>query len=337
MSEILNKTSPSREHPHTREELKTLTSMSFERKIMVSQTRIMEWYNHYNGNVSVSFSGGKDSTVLLDLVRRIYPEVLAVFVNTGLEYPEVVKFVKSKENVQILKPEKTFKQVLDEYGWCFPGKDVAHAIAGYRKGAQWAQNYFNGLNNKGEPDSYKQSHYPRYKFLIDSPFKISAECCTIMKERPLDKYSRKTKTAFFIGTMASESSRRTMAWLQTGCNAFDARKPVSKPLSFWTEQDILRYLKEFKIPYASVYGDIVETTKGLQTTGEKRTGCMFCPIGCHLNHAEKFKRLADLHPGIYNYVMNKLELGKFLDFLGVDYTPYIWNIDTTKIENNTEN
>jgi 3'-phosphoadenosine 5'-phosphosulfate sulfotransferase (PAPS reductase)/FAD synthetase len=141
-----------------------------------------------------------------------------------------------------------------------------------------------------------------------------------MKERPLDRYTKETGFTHIIGTMASESRRRRDAWLLTGCNAFDAKKPVSKPMSFWTEQDVLRYLRDFKISYAGVYGDIVEDSKGrLRTTGEKRTGCIFCPVGCHLDKENRFQRLKVTHPELYDYVINSLKLGEFLDFVGVDY------------------
>ena len=84
---------------YTPEDLKIMQSWSLERKIQVTQTRIIEWYQKNNGKVYVSFSGGKDSTVLLDLVRRIYPDVPAVFIDTGLEYPELREFVKTIQNV----------------------------------------------------------------------------------------------------------------------------------------------------------------------------------------------------------------------------------------------
>ena len=64
-----------------------MQSWDLDKKIQVTQTRIIEWYEYFQGKVYVSFSGGKDSTVLLDIVRHIYPDVLAVYIDTGLEYP----------------------------------------------------------------------------------------------------------------------------------------------------------------------------------------------------------------------------------------------------------
>ena len=68
-------------------------------KVDMSLNRIKHWYKQYAGNVYVAFSGGKDSTVLLHLVRSLFPEVPAVFVNTGLEYPEINQFVETIDNV----------------------------------------------------------------------------------------------------------------------------------------------------------------------------------------------------------------------------------------------
>lgn len=67
-------------------------------------------------NCYISFSGGKDSTVLLHLVRKLYPEIEAVFVDTGLEYPEIKQFVKSIDNVTILRPKMMFNEVINKYG-----------------------------------------------------------------------------------------------------------------------------------------------------------------------------------------------------------------------------
>lgn len=113
---------------HDAKRLEELRALPLERKIQISQTRIIEWYNHYHGNVVVSFSGGKDSTVLLHLVRSVYPNVKAVFSNTGLEYPEIQKHVMSIDNVDIVRPSMRFDEVISTYGYPLIGKEVAEAI-----------------------------------------------------------------------------------------------------------------------------------------------------------------------------------------------------------------
>jgi 3'-phosphoadenosine 5'-phosphosulfate sulfotransferase (PAPS reductase)/FAD synthetase len=139
-----------------------------------------------------------------------------------------------------------------------------------------------------------------------------------LKERPLDKWHKETGNYPIVGTLASESHRRRVAWMQTGCNAFDAKKKISKPMSFWTHTDVLRYLRDFDIPYASIYGDIVEDKNGrLTTTGAKQTGCSLCPTGCHLDKENKYVRMKQTHPELWEYGMDALGLGAFLDYIGV--------------------
>ena len=113
---------------HDAKRLEELRALPLERKIQISQTRIIEWYNHYHGDVVVSFSGGKDSTVLLHLVRSVYPNVKAVFSNTGLEYPEIQRHVMSIDNVDIVRPSMRFDEVISTYGYPLIGKEVAEAI-----------------------------------------------------------------------------------------------------------------------------------------------------------------------------------------------------------------
>lgn len=91
-------------------ELRRLQSLPLEDKITLTKLRIQEWYEHWGGAVFVSFSGGKDSTVLLKLVRELYPDVRAVYCDTGLEYPEVKHHVKKFDNVEIIRPKRHLKK-----------------------------------------------------------------------------------------------------------------------------------------------------------------------------------------------------------------------------------
>ena len=85
----------------------------------------------------------------------------------------------------------------------------------------------------------------RYKFFLDAPFDLCGNvCCKTMKKEPLRLYGRKSKRVPITAQMASESKLRTQSWLQNGCNAFDSKNPMSNPMSFWTEQDVLLYIKE---------------------------------------------------------------------------------------------
>lgn len=290
----------------------------------MSQRRITEWYNHYGGQVYVSLSGGKDSTVLLHLVRELYPDIPALFIDTGLEYPEIRQFVDTVDNVTKMRPQKTFREVLLEYGYPIISKDVAQRIEAARRGAKWAINNLNGMDKRGNYNQYNQ-RYKKYKYLVNAPFKVSDKCCKVNKKQPARKYERETGRKAYIGIMAEESDRRKSAYLKTGCNAYKSSLQMSKPLGFWTEQDILQYIKYFRLPYASVYGDIVQTSKGkLITTGLKRTGCMYCAYGIHLDKTNSFQKMSQTHPKIYDYCLRPVDEGglgmaQVLDYIGVPY------------------
>ena len=311
-----------RDNKYTPEDLKMMQSWSLERKIQVTQTRIIEWYQRNNGKVYVSFSGGKDSTVLLDLVRRIYPDVPAVFIDTGLEYPELREFVKTIPNVTWLKPEMNFRKVIETYGYPI----ISKKIAGYISSARRNPNCTRAKYIRGEIPNTIFGGNGRWAFLIDAPFKASDNCCKIMKKDTAHKYGKQTGRKPIIATMACESQMRKMSWLKNGCNAFDATNPVSTPMSFWTEQDVLRYIKESNIPYASVYGDIKQDKNGkYYTTGCNRTGCVFCGFGCHLEkEPNRFQRLKQTHPKLWSYCMKPWDEGglgmkEVLDYIGVKY------------------
>ena len=288
-------------------QLKQMQSLPLEAKIIKSQQRIREWYEHWDGNVYVSFSGGKDSTVLLHLVRQLYPDVPAVFCDTGLEFPEIKQFVRQTENVTILRPDMSFKKVIEKYGYPTIGKEVAECVEGARKGQPYRIRRF-------DPNYKPMFNVSKWAFLLDAPFKISASCCDVMKKSPFRRYERVTGFKPIVGTMAVESRLRTQAWLRTGCNAFENKRPVSQPLSFWLEQDIWGYLHKFDVPYSTIYD-----------MGYQRTGCIFCMFGCHLEpYPNRFQKLSQTHPKLYEYCMKPaseggLGLAEVLDYIGVDY------------------
>lgn len=93
-------------------------------------------------------------------------------------------------------------------------------------------------------------------------------------------------------------------------------------MSFWLEQDVLRYLQMTRIPYSPIYGDIVKKSGKLVTTGAQRTGCMFCMFGVHLEkEPNRFQHMARMHPKQHSFCINKLGCGKVLDYIGVPYMP----------------
>lgn len=156
--------------------------------------------------------------------------------------------------------------------------------------------------------------------MLDAPFKISEQCCDVMKKRPIKQYEKETGRKPYIGTMACESNMRKQQYLKDGCNSFDTKRQSSKPISFWTEQDILEYIKTRNLQYAEVYGDIVETDCGLCTTGVNRTGCMFCMFGVHLeDEPNRFQKMKITHPKQYDYCINKLGLGEVLNYMEINY------------------
>lgn len=326
------------------QELKQMQALPLELKIIKTQQRIKDFYSHFNGMVYVSFSGGKDSTVLKHLVETTIDvhDVPSIFVNTGLEFPEIQKFAKAQKNVEVLYPQKRFNEVLRDYGYPVISKEVSNTIYEARtsiangKTDTYSIKKIEGrlFNKQGMRSPYNCA---KYKYLLDADFKISPFCCDVMKKKPCHDYEKATGRQPIIGTMANESMARTSVWIAEGCNAFKADgKGTSKPLSFWTEQDILEYIRRFNLPYCSeIYGDIVEDFDGnLHTTGCDRTGCIFCMFGVHLdNYPNHFQRLQKTHPKQWRYCINGggyvdgvwqptkegLGLGHVLDAIGVEY------------------
>ena len=121
---------------HTIEELKTRQAYPLELKIALTEQRIRAWVNEYGEDgVYVSFSGGKDSTVLLDIVRNRmgYKDIPAVFVDVPTQFPELKEFVNTFDNVEIIRPSISFMQVCEKYGFPLISKEVAECVYGAKK------------------------------------------------------------------------------------------------------------------------------------------------------------------------------------------------------------
>lgn len=361
---------------HTMNDLYQMQSLPLSAKIRMTARRINEWVNEFGEDgVYLSFSGGKDSTVLGHIIREVcgYKNIPFVFVDVPTQYPELKEFTQTFDNLVILKPKISFAQVCEQYGFPMISKVVSNCVSGARKyvkyldsqksnnailtdrqfhmlamsdplgierrinkkneqhknlqigvipsGSEYRLRRLNG-ELKDSKGNYSQFNQEKYKFFLDAPFEISDLCCDIMKKKPVHDYEKKTGRKPIIATMASESVIRTQKWLQDGCNAFNVTKPHSNPMSFWTEQDVLLYIKENNLPICSVYGEVVTDYEAvgqcenqmsfadfgifdkerplLKTTGCQRTGCVLCGFGCHLEKESRFLRLKETHPKFHN-------------------------------------
>ncbi len=351
--------------PLTNEAARKLMALDVQDKEILTYEKLDEWYTAWGGQCYVSFSGGKDSTVLAYLAARYLSsfrtppwELNLVFVNTGLEYPEIQKFVNEYAdwlrrefprvtvNLHRLRPKMNIRQVVTKYGYSVIGKDVAHRIETARRSPESrSMKLLRGevLRADGEKSMY---NCEKWEYLLSAPFLISERCCGIMKKSPAKSYEHRADVKPTTATMAEESLLRMQQWRETGCNAFEGKRPLSKPMSFWTEQDVLRFIVECNLPYASVYGDIVasdgENDYGatlidckLHCTGCQRTGCMFCAFGAHLEKGvNRFERMKLTHPkhyafcigggafdtdGLWKPTKDGLGYARVLDYIGVRY------------------
>jgi len=279
----------------TAKELTERQTWTLEQKIDHAVGTIEAFIDRTGRTPYISFSGGKDSTVLLDICRRfVNRDIKAVFDNTGNEYPEIVKFVRTFENVTIITPKLNIREVIANNGFPLISKEVAKGIR-QAKTTRSATLLKILLSGKNSAKGLKSGKIPnKWQYLIREPFMISEKCCEILKKRPFARYERETGEVPIIGTMAQESSLRLLQYIRRGgCNSFKENHLGSYPLSIWKEADIWAYIRKFDVPICSLYN----------LPGCNRIGCMFCGFGAHLEKHSRFARLYDLHPGFYRALM----------------------------------
>ena len=293
-----------------RTKLLQMQALPLEEKVRASMRRIEEWLAAFP-DAKVSFSGGKDSTVLLHIARRVKPQIEAVFADTGLEYPEIRAFVARTPNVQIVRPKLSFLEVVQKYGYPLISKRMAQYIGEVqRTSSEYLRNLrMTGIQRDGTlRQGSKISN--KWQFLVTAPIKISDQCCKHLKKNPMDAIGN----APIVGTMAVDSDQRLEMFYKHSCNAFDLTRPRSAPLSFWTELDIWQYIRQNDLQYSQIYD-----------LGYPRTGCMFCCFGIHLEpRPNRFERMQITHPKLFDYCMDgPLQLRRVLKLVhNMEFAPH---------------
>lgn len=272
----------------TKEDLKQFQSESLPDKEQRSFAKIAEWFSYWKNAVYVAFSGGKDSSVLADLCAYwcsvIGATLYLVFVNTGLEYPEIQKHVKVfaeylrqkykiKVVLEILRPQMRFDEVIKTYGYPIISKEVSKCVSSAKRlDSKYGQVCRDRLEGTAKQKSGEISLFncAKYKPLLDVDFNISHRCCDVMKKAPSHDYAKRTGRKPMTAQMADESRLREQQWIKFGCNGFDMSSPVSNPMSFWTEQDVLQYIKREQDRYDREYKDKIDTMRDRRCRGGAR-------------------------------------------------------------------
>ena len=278
----------------TVEELHNRQQWTLAQKIDHSLGVIDQFIARMDGKVYLSFSGGKDSTVLLHLCEILKPDIKCVFVNTGCESVDVVRFVekmKATHNIEVIRPKLTPRQVWAKYGFPLVSKDQAFKIDLVRKNPNSAS------AQKFMRDSNKFTISKCFRYLCDTEkckYHTSAVCCNKLKKDPCKRYEHESGLRPIVATMASESMLRETDYLRVGqCNKFDQGHEKSKPLSIWMEEDIWQFIRENNIEIAEIYAK-----------GVDRTGCVGCGFGAQMKDDRRLETFYRLYPKYYNMVLN---------------------------------
>lgn len=227
-------------------------------------------------NFYISYSGGKDSTVVHELFDMAVPgnRIPRVYANTGIEMNMIRDFVKSKaekdERFVIIKPQRSIKATLEEYGYPFKSKRHSAYLSVYqRKGKLMGVKQYLGEREDKEPWQSERScpAILRYQFTQDFTMRISDKCCLKMKEEPLQKWGKENKRPYaVIGIMASEGGRREGAQCLVvhggKLKAFQPLAPMTKEWEEW-------FIEEHGVEICGVYKPPYNFP---------RTGCKGCPF-----------------------------------------------------------
>ena len=227
-------------------------------------------------NAYISFSGGKDSTVLHYLMDEALPgnNIPRVFSNTGIEYLAIVDFVKqmaaNDPRITTIYPAKKIKEMLEEKGYPFKSKEHAKRVKQYQNSHIITEYLKEYLENKG-------THFTcpailHYQFTEECKLKISHLCCQELKKKPFHKWEKENGRAIAItGMVKKEGGARA----QVQCVITDKEGNLTHfhPLAPVTEEWEKWYIQEKGIKLCKLY---------YPPYNFRRTGCKGCPFALDL-------------------------------------------------------
>ena len=230
-------------------------------------------------NAYISFSGGKDSTILHYLFDIAIPnnKIPRVFINTGIEYADIVNFVKelsfNDDRFVIIKPSQSIKKVLEEYGYPFKSKGHSKLVSLYQNGSRNSQWLLNYLSDDKNATKYQCPKVLKYQFTSDFKMKITDNCCRKLKKEPVAKWEKENnKTIAITGVRKEEGGQRSNI---TGCILIDKQEKLKKfhPLLVVSEEWENWFIEKYKIKLCRLYYPPFKF---------KRTGCKGCPYSLNL-------------------------------------------------------
>lgn len=301
--------------------MSSLRHLKLEQKIKLTNSVIIDWYENHYGRVFVAFSGSYQSSVLLDLVRKLYPDVPAVFVHSEIDYPEKYALASRLKNMTILPTKMKYQEVIMNKGFQVVSREISANVASYRNtGSPIALRTLQGKLKNNQDNVMVRNDWTH---LIDAPFKISCHCCNYMKFAPLRAYASKHKLSMYRANLSSTTALISNdIEAKNLCNKYDKLlvKTRSFPLMFWKSMDIMRYIYQNDIPYSKHFGEIYYDGHQYTTERKKRKGCMLCLCGLDKQDREcKFLDIKEQYPDYYKRAFEYHRYGVVCDYLGYKY------------------
>lgn len=296
---------------------KNFNKLSFDEKIKYSNNVIQEWYENYEGRVFVAYSGGVKSEVLLHMVRKLYPDVLAVHVNNGLDNPEIYKKVKHMKNVEIIEPSITPEEMFKNFGYQVISRELSIYASVGKNGSEKAQNCLKGIMYNGKQNLFIKKDF---SFLLDAPFKIHIYCCHKMITKPLTEYSKKYNTQMIYGRTSNRPFKMSgdKHYNKNFLNRYNLNLPhksVSYPLYFWRVDDFREYIDKYNVKI-----NASSSFQGKIDHYNSKGRCLLCL--CNLDKVEqenKFKFIRENYPKLFYTAIERYGYREVLDFLGYNY------------------